>query len=211
MHRAAGSVGKQARAALIGMLGVGLWIFPARAGAQVDQANDATPPNLFNSIQSLGPIGQEFVPAMPSMNFADLFTLDLDDTSSLGVTLLVNIRSGTITGPVVGTSDFVTLSSGFIGVTGFFFSTPVPLTPGSLYVLEAVVVSGEDWAVGRTDETPLDTYSPGRPIILGDPEPDGTADLWFRQGTIPEPSTLALWGMALPALAAVRRRRRPRG
>jgi hypothetical protein len=189
-------------AALAGVTAMGLCASSAAAGGTIDQRNDAFAPNLFNGIQALGPIGQEFVPSLASLSFVELFTQDFDLANRSSETLEVDIHAATITGTVLGTSQPVTLPAGFEGVTPFAFSTPVPLVPGNLYVIEALADPSHDWAVGRTDEGPLDTYPLGRPITLGVPQNPGTADLWFREGigTVPEPSSLAQLGVGMIAL-----------
>jgi len=74
-----------------------------------------------------------------------------------------------------------------IGVTNFFFSTPVPVVPGTTYFLEVIVQSGDIWGLN----TVPDLYSGGTMFYQGAAQP--LQDLWFREGIIiPEPSTMAL-------------------
>lgn len=187
---------------LIAVMSLLLFAGASRAGAQVDQHNDAFAPNLFNSIQLTGPIGQEFTPTLSSLQFVDLYTQDSDNTDPAGALLHVLIRQNSISGAILGISSDVPLPEGFNGVTHFSFFSPVSLLPGSTYVIQAEVVSGENWSLGRTDLSPIDTYPQGRPITFGAPETDGLADFWFREGIseVPElPASVPL-GIAASAL-----------
>jgi hypothetical protein len=97
------------------------------------------------------------------------------------------IHAGTITGQILGESLPVSLPGGFEGITEFTFPGIVPLQPGGLFVIEAVVLSGDEWAVGRT-------HGLSQPFLLfllsgllSDPE--------LRSGfTIPAALTLGLHG-----------------
>jgi hypothetical protein len=86
-------------------------------------------------------------------------------------------------------------------VTHFDFGASVPLVPGSLYVIEPIVVAGDSW--GLVDI--LGLYGNGSAIVSGHATP---GDWWFREGPsrIPGPPTLALFGAGLFAMAAARAR-----
>ncbi|HIE43635.1 MAG TPA: hypothetical protein EYP78_02420 [Candidatus Omnitrophica bacterium] len=192
---------------LVGMIITGLWISPASIMGYsfiIDQSNDAFSPLLYQSIQHLSPIGQEFTPTFSPLQVVELFTTDLDIDNGIGAVLLVNIHPWTITNPIIGTSSSVTLPDNFVGVTHFDFPSSVPLIPGNLYVIEAVVVSGNNWGIGSSGG-PSSTYPGGRQILQGVPQPDN--DLWFREGPIPELSTLLLLGSGLGILSMLRRKR----
>lgn len=180
----------------------------------VDQANTASPGGgaLIHSIQASGPIGQSFTPLLPSLDVVELLTIDFgDQPNGLGATLQVNVRAASIAGIIVATSNPVALPDNFGaatvtfpnggGVTHFDFGASVPLVPGSLYVIEPIVVAGDSW--GLVDI--LGLYGNGSAIVSGHATP---GDWWFREGPsrIPGPPTLALFGAGLFAMAAARAR-----
>ena len=158
----------------------------------VDQSNANFNPSLFQNIQAFSPIGQEFIPNLLSLNFVDLFTANFGGFNNVS-NLFVNIHQGTITGPIVGTSSLVTLSSTNISssdISSFDFASPVPLVPNNLYVIEAVLASGGARGIGSSGG-PLSSYPGGNQILNGVPQPNN--DLWFREGIkvpIPEPSSV---------------------
>jgi hypothetical protein len=146
----------------------------------VDQINVAFTPSLFQNIRHFNPIGQEFTPTLSSLDSVELFTQDFGSAhNGLGGELVVNIRLGTINGQIVGTSLPVTLPDFFSGVTHFDYSSSVSLIPGSLYVIEVLVRSGDDWGIGSSGG-PSSTYSGGNQILQGVPQAGN--DLWFQEG-----------------------------
>lgn len=149
----------------------------------VDQRNDGFTPVLFQSVSNFSPIGQEFTPTFSKLNFVDLFTEGFFPPTT---GLFVNIRAGTISGPILGTSQTVPTASLF-GETDFLFPAEVPLIPGDLYVIEVVTVDGLNWGLGSSG---VPTYSKGNEILNGEPNPQN--DLWFREGDVPEPSGFSL-------------------
>jgi hypothetical protein len=206
---------KWTRTLLAAAMLMAFWASPATVRALPftgDQVNDAFAPDLFVSIQFFGPIGQEFTPTRPSLDVVELITTDFEGVvgaPSVGANLFVNIRQSTITGPIAGTSS-VALPDHFGGITHFDFPSAVSLVPGNLYVIEAVVTSGDNWGIGiisRPPDSPFSfsTYPGGNVIIFG--EPGFNSDMWFREGpVVPEPSTLFLMGSGLAGLAFFSRR-----
>jgi hypothetical protein len=149
------------------------------------------------------PIGQEFTPALSSLNFVDLFIGDAGSDIGPGASFQVVIHSGTIGGSVLGTSttSFVAdntnlgvgLYANFI-ITRFAFSAPVTLVPGSLDVIEfkqlAPILTGNFNFLAYGGPLNGSTYAGGKGIVNGS-EMAGF-DFAFREGitsTVPEPST----------------------
>jgi hypothetical protein len=145
----------------------------------------------FNSILANEPIGQEFTPTLPTLDVVELFLEGLPSVPGANVVVLV--RQGTITGPILGTSAVVSLpavppgNEELNGVFHFDFASSVALIPGDLYVIELDHLSGGNWAV----MSGVNGYPGGRLIAFGLPSPN--EDLWFREGPaaeVPEPSAM---------------------
>jgi hypothetical protein len=145
----------------------------------------------FVTIQSNQPLGQSFTPTNSSVGFIRLWLSD-SVLNGLGATVYVNLRTSSITGPIFGSTDPVLMPDGFgvssRGFTSFFFSTPVPVTPGVTYYFQPVVQSGDNsWALIGYHYN----YSGGTAFVNG--TADSVNDLWFREGiVVPEPSSLSL-------------------
>lgn len=202
---------------LLSVIAFGLSFLPTKAGASqfiVDQKNDNFTPSLFQSIQTLSPIGQEFTPTLNSLDFVELFTQDFGRSNNpLGANLFVNIRSGDISGSILGTSDIVSLADKFSGITQFNFSKTVTLNPEQKYVIEAKFASGSDnWALGSSGG-PVSTYPNGNLIstVKGVTTSNSKNDLWFREGakpvSVPEPSILLGIGSVVGLVAFSNRKK----
>jgi len=138
-------------------------------------------------IQQSTPFGQSFTPAFSAVGFVRMKLYDTNPNNGLGATLFVNLRTDSITGPVLGMTAPVTLADGFENVVNFFFPAPVSVASGTLYYFEAVVQTGDLW---KADTRPYN-YPGGTLISLG--LPISGSDLWFREGVlVPEPSTALL-------------------
>ena len=163
----------------------------AQGTFQYDQQslNHSIGANVLYDIQGNEPIGESFTPSLSSVGFVQLNPFDSRPNNGLGAMLYVNLRSNSITGPVLGSTFpvFMPETPSGIGVTNFFFSTPIPVVPGTTYFLEVIVQSGDIWGLN----TLPDLYSGGTMFYQGAAQP--LQDLWFREGIIiPEPSTMAL-------------------
>jgi hypothetical protein len=178
----------------------------AQGTFQYDQLTLASPipPNFVFDIQPSQPIGQSFTPTLPLVDFVQFALFDGHPNNGLGATLYVNLRSNSITGPIVSSSNPVfmpeTPSGG--GPTHFFFSGPVAVVPGTTYFFEIVVQSGDTWRVN----TLPDIYSGGTMFVQGVAQP--LQDLWFREGVIvPEPSAAAIFSLTGAAFLFLRRKK----
>jgi hypothetical protein len=124
-------------------------------------------------------------------------SLALGDTTfnSLGATVYVNLRADSISGSILGSTDPVFMADGFVGYPNFIFSSPVTVTPGTVYYFQPVVQSGDLWGITAYNAY---NYSGGTAYSQGAAVP--AFDLWFREGiVVPEPSGafLVLVGIGL--------------
>ncbi|TSA41348.1 MAG: PEP-CTERM sorting domain-containing protein [Verrucomicrobiales bacterium] len=133
------------------------------------------------------PMGQSFTPSLSTVAFVDLYLYDADALHFAGATVTVNLRAGSVTGTLLGTSSSVTMPDQFFGIVNFVFSTPVSVVPESLYYFQPVVLAGDSWSDYVTDGS----YTRGAQISSG--LPVASRNLWFREGIIvPEPTSASL-------------------
>jgi PEP-CTERM motif len=161
-------------------------------------------------IQSNRPIGQSFIPTLAAIDFVRFQFADGNSINGLGATVYVNLRSNSITGPIMASTDPVFMPNGFgvgnsAGYTNFFFSLSVALTPGTTYYLQPILDSGDQsWVVTAG----LFPYSRGTAFFKG---AAGSFDLWFREGiVVPEPSSATLVLLGSGILFYVRRAKKQR-
>lgn len=159
---------------------------------QFDQQSDTSTLNnlaLGALIQANVPIGQSFTPSLPAVSFIMLKLNDGAPGGTGGATLWLNLRTESIGGPVIGTTEPLTLADGYSGVATFRFNTAVSLTPESTYFFDVQVSPSSDpWkVVGGPYNYPGGTEIFGGTTLRG-------GDLWFREGlAVPEPSTALLF------------------
>lgn len=185
-------------------------LIPCRVQAQgtfvYDQqsSDEGHPGETIRGIQVSEPIGQSFTPSLSAVGFIRLELGDVNVGNGLGATIYLNLRTNSITGPIMGTTDPVFLPDGFGGFTNFFFSVPVSVTPGMTYYFRPEVQLGDAWVIGRF----VPNYPGGTEYANGQP---GVNDLWFREGiyVVPEPSGLALVGCGI-VICGLRRRMKRR-
>jgi hypothetical protein len=146
-------------------------------------------------IQNSQPFGQSFTPGSNSISFIRLLLGDINPGNGLGATVYVNLRSNSINGPIIASTDPTFMPDGFgsavRGYTNFFFASGIWLTPGVTYFFQPVAQSGDSWAViGDSNYR----YTGGTMYVHGSPPQFGNFDLWFREGiyVVPEPSALSL-------------------
>ena len=128
------------------------------------------------SVSFYQPIGQEFLPSYSQVDVVDLYLIASITNDSTQVR--VRLHHDTIDGPIVGTSDVVTLRQTMDGVVRFTFAPPAPTTPTERHVIEVEFVGGaQNTMLGGGDSN---GYAPGRPVLSGQflmPN-----DFWFRTG-----------------------------
>ena len=159
-------------------------------------------------IQFYGTVGQSFTPSLSTIGFVRLKLYDIAPGNALGATLMVNLRSTAINGPVLGTTTPVVLSNGFAGSVNFFFATAVPVVPNTTYFFETVVQSGDNWGITVRSDSLGDVNYPGG-VFYGGLQPFIANDLWFREGVVvPEPSSALLLFLGGGTAAWIARRKR---
>ena len=171
------------------------FLLPVRAKAQgtfiYDQqssTDEGAPPYGGDPMQQIAtPWGQSFTPGLSGIDFIRLELADSDPFDGSGATMYLNLHSDSITGAIIGTTEPVTMPNAFAGHPNFFFSTRVRLTPGVQYYFEAIV----DPSSGPFRITAASYNYPGGSVYAGG-RPVPQSDFWFREGIVPEPSSLSM-------------------
>lgn len=178
-------------------LGQGLFVYDQQS------STDETPfPGSGPVIQQFSSYGQSFIPSLPSIDFFKLKLSDNDPSNGLGATIYLNLRSGSIAGPILGTTTPAILADGFSGVVSFFFAGTVTLAPGNGYYCEPIVQSGDLWNIDAGE------YGYPNGSVFADGLPATGSDIWFREGVIvPEPASVSLLSVAASFLILVLQRR----
>jgi hypothetical protein len=161
---------------------------------QQSVGNDFAFAEGVQTIQSAQPIGQSFTPSLNAVGFVRLALVD-SALNAVGATVYVNLRSGSITGPILASTQPVGMPDNYGGATTFIFANPVSVVPGTMLYFQPVVQSGDAWGIYHDRRY---NYSGGTAFFAGQADLD--FDLWFREGIIvPEPSLtlLLLSGAAL--------------
>ena len=161
------------------------------------------PYGSFGAMQdAVSPWGQSFTPTLSEVGFIRLSFTDGNLNDGLGAAVYVNLRSGSISGPIIGATSVVDMPSIFRGVSQFDFGSPVGVTPGTSYFFEPVLQSGGRWDLAGWSYN----YPGGSAYSGGQPVPQ--SDLWFREGiVVPEPRASAF---ALLAVCILLMRARPK-
>lgn len=113
-----------------------------------------------NAIDFHSPIGQSFTPTYAIFTGLDVYLMNSAPATR---TVTMNLRSGAIGGPVVGSKAFTVAASAAWAWIHIDMSSPVSITPGSLYVIELVEpVGGTSWGCNTPG-----TYAGGTAIYNG--------------------------------------------
>ena len=146
------------------------------------------------------PWGQSFTPVLNSVEFIRLKFNDGNRFDGLGATVYLNLRSDSMSGAILGTTDPVTMPSQFRGTEDFFFAGGVTVTTGVIYYFEVVEQSGGAWNIDG-----FSYHYPGGMFFYNGGTPLSGSDLWFREGiVIPEPAAGALLWLGLAGLLTCR-------
>jgi hypothetical protein len=154
-------------------------------------------------IQTFSPMGQSFTPALPTIGFARFYMGDANFGNSLGATVYLNLRANSITGPILGTTDPISMPDSFSAPVNFFFPTPVAVVPGVTYFLQPAVQTGDFWYA-----LIYNTYNYTGGTAYENGASQGGLDLWFREGiVVPEPSSALLLLLGGGAFLLLRRKK----
>ena len=157
---------------------LGGYYFPSIAGdGTVDQSHTGNfcPACAGFSIGNFGNLGQEFTPTASNLVAVDLQLADFKMLIGQTYPVTVNIRSTTVTGPILGTTTMTITGAGGINlgtprIDHFDFSTPIPLTPNNLYVIEVTGPFPSNRPLSwNAEASAADTYTVGRAIIDSNP------------------------------------------
>ncbi|MGH7953288.1 MAG: PEP-CTERM sorting domain-containing protein [Limisphaerales bacterium] len=165
------------------------------------------------NIQEDSPLMQSFIPMLSAIGFVQFEFWDIANNGNNGATVYANLWTGSpdthlatllgSTTPTYMPNGFVTDNLFIAGITNFYFPTPITLTAGQTYYLQPVVQSGDNpWDI----ITIGDTYPSGRLYGSTGGYFQPSVDFWFREGVVPEPSTLALIGLSSLLVFAFKRR-----
>lgn len=155
----------------------------------IDQHNDGER-NPFggHNVKMFSPMGQDFVPDLNGLDFVELCVSLAEHNDPSPSQMQLRIREGDMKGPIVGTSDIVSITipplNDFEDIVRFVFEERVPLQPQHVYVMEIVSIAGPAFMVGHFN----DTYPRGASYVGGR---DAWFDMWFREGLIkPSPEAM---------------------
>jgi hypothetical protein len=156
------------------------------------------------------PLGQSFTPSSNAISFLRLQLSDMQPGNNVGGTVHINLRSNSMTGPIIASTLPVFMPDGFGSFgrnsTNFFFSNDISIVPSQTYFFQPIMETGSDtWAF-----TADVGYRYGGGTIFFNGTANSNFDLWFREGiyVVPEPSALALLAGS-GVLFYVRRKKRP--
>jgi hypothetical protein len=145
-------------------------------------------------------LAQSFSPTLTEVGFIRLSLFDASGGNG-GGTLYVTLRSGSLTGTILGSTLPVPLADHFGGFVDFIFTNPVSVTPDATYFFNINVQSGSAFGLAAGPYG----YARGMEYLSGSAVPG--FDLWFREGIIvPEPSSLSLIALSIGIFLVMRRR-----
>ncbi len=133
--------------------------FPLASGhGNIDQSFPGPCTGGGLNVFAFGLAGQSFTPTATNLVAVDLII----NTGATPTTYTLNIRSGSITGTIIGTSSTVIASTGDGPLEHFDFPTIVPLIPGNLFVIEVTGSGTGFWCTSTANP-----YAGGTAILDG--------------------------------------------
>jgi hypothetical protein len=178
---------------------------------QQSSSDEIPPPgywgdSLQHESQSNGGCGQSFTPNLPGVDFVKFMFQGLNIPNQAGTKVFVNLRSGSITGPILGVTAPVIMPAAFVGPATFFIPNTVTVTPGVTYYFEVVPPLHANLPFDSPIAIRGSTfYNYAGGMAFGNTHPAAYADLWFREGVVvPEPSSVTLMLLGACAFWCVR-------
>lgn len=153
-------------------------------------------------------LGQSFTPALPGIDAIDLNISTLSFPSSMRIDLLDGLVGiDGLQGPVIGTTQTITITQTFKSTFRFLFANTVPVTPGNTYVMrfEPIGPNSNPQIQIHSDEG-ISPYPLGQALQRHlTPASIASRDFVFTEGVfgIPEPGCLLMAGLALLSLVAI--------
>jgi len=182
--------------AITAILFSALLAFPSHGqGTLLFDQESSNDENYFGGgarIQFYGTVGQSFTPSLSTVGFFRVKLGDITPNNALGATMIINLRSNAIDGPILGTTTPVVLSDGFNSSVDFFLPSAVSVVPDLVYFFQVVVQTGDNVNIAIRSDLLGDINYP-RGDFYGGVFSSSGEDLWFREGiVVPEPSISAL-------------------
>jgi len=178
-----------------------LGCFARGQGFLYDQQSINDGEGAVGLMQANQPLGQSFTPTLTSIGFVALFI----DGGSSEATIYVDLRSTSITGPILGSTTPAFFPNFYYANAHptFYFPTAISVTPGVQYFFQPILQSGD---------TVSAFFSEGNYVggsLIGDEGVIPNHDLWFQEGIVaaPEPSSSLLLLVGSGILFYARRRK----
>jgi len=130
---------------------IGLPSPPATAHGNIDQSFTGPCTAFVGFLGQSGPSGQEFTPTVSNLVGVDLILREPQG----GGNAKVNIKTGSVAGSIIGTSNTVPVSGAGDLIVHFDFPITVPLIPGNLFVIDVSSFdTGMEWCTNNTNPYP---------------------------------------------------------
>ena len=172
----------RSRVGILGLCAVMAAVAPRTSGAGEiwDQTNVGFTQFITLSITLNSPVGQQFVPQLNRIDFAEVNLEPFDNHGDPSRFVMEIYRGSQYDGPLLGVSDTVDVPGlPLSGVTRFEFRPGVILQRWVIQTLIVRNLGTPNWGIRFDGLTSVNTYLPGAGIANGHEVP---GDLWFREG-----------------------------
>ena len=174
----------------------------------IDQQNSGPRTAVFTNFSFFGDgVTQGFTPTLGGMDALELNMQTTGTSTDIRIDVFLGDGDG---GPMLGSSGILTIVNAGFALTHFDFASTVALTSGLLYSFRLTHLGGDPAAFM---EVTGNNYAVGIPR-----NPNGTSftnfDLVFTEGLhnntppVPEPTSMALFGLTALGMGVMRRRKK---